>query len=211
MCINCNAPWSSQINSLDYVVRFWPVYEGHLITVFEPLACTVPIMIRTSNISIIIFQKEQKFTYKVTISFSLIAEVRLFTVRKYYRDIDRDGHEISRFGGLPRELYFPKGLYFPEVRSTEGKYCPEGKIDILAPPTRDISSVPVNICYIRWSKWIILSKIRYSMTTTKFGNKTRSLRTKQTERKLHHFARFLLWRSIVNHCVLGLRGACFLG
>ena len=41
--------------------------------------------------------------------------------------IDRDGHEIhvSRFGGLPRELYFPKGLYFPEVRSTEGKYCPE--------------------------------------------------------------------------------------
>ena len=45
----------------------------------------------------------------------------------YYTDIDRDGHEISRFGGLPRELYFPKGLYFPEVRSTEGKYCPEGK------------------------------------------------------------------------------------
>ena len=27
-----------------------------------------------------------------------------------YSDIDRDGHEISRFGGLPRELYFPKGL-----------------------------------------------------------------------------------------------------
>ena len=35
----------------------------------------------------------------------------------YYIDIDRDGHEISRFGGLPRELYFPKGLYFPEVRA----------------------------------------------------------------------------------------------
>ena len=33
---------------------------------------------------------------------------------EYYTDIDRDGHEISRFGGLPRELYFPKGLYFPE-------------------------------------------------------------------------------------------------
>ena len=45
----------------------------------------------------------------------------------YYTDIDRDGHEIWRFGGLPRELYFPKGLYFPEVRSTEGKYCPKGK------------------------------------------------------------------------------------
>ena len=51
-------------------------------------------------------------------------------------DIDRDGHEISRFGGLPRELYFPEGKY------------------ILAPPTRDISTVPVDICYtcIRWSK-----------------------------------------------------------
>ena len=36
--------------------------------------------------------------------------------QEYYTDIDRDGHEISRFGGLPRELYFP------EVRSTEGKY-----------------------------------------------------------------------------------------
>ena len=49
----------------------------------------------------------------------------------YYTDIDRDGHEISRFGELPRELYFPKGLYFPEVRSTEGKYFPEGKYNYL--------------------------------------------------------------------------------
>ena len=44
-----------------------------------------------------------------------------------YTDIDRGGHEISRFGGLPRELYFPKGLYFPEARSAEGKYNHEGK------------------------------------------------------------------------------------
>ena len=51
--------------------------------------------------------------------------------RLYYTDIDRDGHEISRFGGLPRELYFPKGLYFHEVRSTEGKYCLEGKYNYL--------------------------------------------------------------------------------
>ena len=76
----------------------------------------------------------------------------------YYIDIDRDGHEISRFGGLPRELYFPKGLYFPEVRSTEGNIVPRENITILAPPTRDISSVPVDICYIRWSKWMISSK-----------------------------------------------------
>ena len=50
---------------------------------------------------------------------------------KYYTDTDRDGHEISRFGGLPRELYFSKGLYFPEVRSTEGEYCPEGNYNYL--------------------------------------------------------------------------------
>ena len=31
-------------------------------------------------------------------------------------------------------------------------------VTILAPPTRDISSVPVDICYIRWSKWMISSK-----------------------------------------------------
>ena len=37
-----------------------------------------------------------------------------------------------------------------------------------------------------------------SMTITKFGNKTWDLRTKQSERKLDSFARFLLWRSIVN-------------
>ena len=41
----------------------------------------------------------------------------------YYSDIDRDGHEISRFGGLPRELYFPKG--------TEGKCNHEGKYNYL--------------------------------------------------------------------------------
>ena len=52
-------------------------------------------------------------------------------------------------------------------------------ITILAPPTRDISSVPVDICYIRWSKWMISSKFYVLYDTTKFGNKTTSLRTKQ--------------------------------
>ena len=49
------------------------------------------------------------------------------------------------------------------------------------------------------------------MTIKKFDNKTRSLRTKQTERKLHSFARFLLWRSIVNYCILCLRHAFLSG
>ena len=49
----------------------------------------------------------------------------LINVLKYYTDIDRDGHEISRFGGLPRELYFP------EARSAEGKYNHEEKYNYL--------------------------------------------------------------------------------
>ena len=41
---------------------------------------------------------------------------------------------------------------------TEGNIVPRENITILAPPTRDILSVPVDICYIRWSKWMISSK-----------------------------------------------------
>ena len=41
------------------------------------------------------------------------------TVMKYHVSVDR------------QELYFPKGLYFPEVRSTEGKYCPGVKYNYL--------------------------------------------------------------------------------
>ena len=59
-----------------------------------------------------------------------VNSTRLAKFAKYYTDIDRDGHEISRFGGLPRELYFPKGLYFPEVRSTEGNIVPRENIDL---------------------------------------------------------------------------------
>ena len=66
-----------------------------------------------------------------------------------HTDIERDGHEISRFGGLPRELYFPKGLHFPpKWAALRENFIPRENKTILAPPTHDISSVPVNICYI---------------------------------------------------------------
>ena len=130
-----------------------------------------------------------------------------------YIDIDRDGHEISRFGGLPRELYFLKGLYFPRNAQHWGKIVsPRENITRLAPPTRDISSVPVDICYIRWSKSMIsFKKCMCSTTTTKFGNKTRSLHTKQNWTQTWQLARVLLWRSIVNHCLLCVRGAFLSG
>ena len=89
-------------------------------------------------------------------------------IRLHYIDIDRDGHEISRFGGLPRELYSPKGLYFPEVRSTEGKYCPEGKHNCLG--TTDTWYVRVKLTIVIpsgkvveyidwiWDKWLVESR-----------------------------------------------------
>ena len=79
---------------------------------------------------------------------------------------------------------------FPKRAALRENIITRENITILAPPTRDISSVPVNICYIRWSKWMISSKFDgadCSATITKFGNKTRSLRTKQSERKLFYY------------------------
>ena len=96
---------------------------------------------------LILIQKVQEIIRKHHQTF-----LQFFGMAYCYTDIDRDGHEISRFGGLPRELYFPKGFALRENIITREN------IAILAPPTRDISSVPVNIWYIRWSKWMISSK-----------------------------------------------------
>ena len=52
----------------------------------------------------------------------------------YYIDIDRDGHDISRFGGQPRELYFPKGLYFPPPPPRSAQHS--GKISLHTPTNK---------------------------------------------------------------------------
>ena len=54
---------------------------------------------------------------------------------------------------------FPRDYIFPKCAALRENIVPRGNITILAPPTRDISSVPVDICYIRWSKWMISSKL----------------------------------------------------
>ena len=128
-----------------------------------------------------------------------VIQILTVTVMKYHASVDW------------QEL-FSQGIIFeiPKCAALRENIVPRENITILAPPTRNISSIPVNICYIRWSKWMISPKLDGAfcfMITTKFGNKTRSLRTKQTVRKLDSFARFLLWRSIVNYCALWLRGA----
>ena len=102
---------------------------------------------------------------------SHIIQILTMTVMKYH---------VS--GGLPRELYFPKGLYFPEVCSTEGKHCPEGKYNYLGTTDTWYFNRPRSISDIldgqnEWFRQNILCP----MINTKFGNKTRSLRTKQTE------------------------------
>ena len=48
-----------------------------------------------------------------------IIQILTGTVMKYHVSVDC------------QELYFPKGLYFPRVHSTKGKYCPEGKYNYL--------------------------------------------------------------------------------
>ena len=47
--------------------------------------------------------------------------------------------------------------YHVSVDYQESYIIRRGNITILAPPTHDISSVPVNICYIRWSNLMISS------------------------------------------------------
>ena len=87
---------------------------------------------------------------------------------------------------------FLRDYIFPKCAALRENIVPRENLTILAPLTRDISTVPVYICYIRWSKLMISSKyfVLY-MTYTKLGNKTRSLRTKQSERKLDSFVRVL--------------------
>ena len=53
---------------------------------------------------------------------------------------------------------FPREYIFPKCAALRENIVPRENISVLAPPTGDISSVPVDICYIRWSKWMISSK-----------------------------------------------------
>ena len=53
---------------------------------------------------------------------------------------------------------FPRDYIFPECTALRENIVLRENITILAPPTRDISSFPVDICYIRWSKLMISSK-----------------------------------------------------
>ena len=102
------------------------------------------------------------------------------------------------------------GLYFPQSAQHWGKYYPEGKYNYLG--TTDMWY------FIRPGKNILDGQNEWfpqncmcSTTTTKFGNKIRSLRTKQTWTQTWQLARVLLWRSIVNHCILCVCGASLSG
>ena len=65
-----------------------------------------------------------------------IIQILSVTVIKYHVSVDcQESYTFPRENIVPRE-----------------------NITILAPPTGDISTVPVDICYIRWSKGMISSK-----------------------------------------------------
>ena len=76
-----------------------------------------------------------------------IIQILTGTVMKHHVSVD-----------CQESYIFPRGYIFPKRAVLRENIITRENITILAPPTRDISSVPVNICYIRWSKWMISSK-----------------------------------------------------
>ena len=119
------------------------------------------------------------------------------TVMKYHVSVD-----------CQESYIFPRDYIFPECTALRENIVPRENITILAPPTRDISSFPVDICYIRWSKLMISSKFYvlydyHEGLVTRLGVCIQYTNWTQT----WQLARVLLWCSIVNHCVLCVRGA----
>ena len=83
----------------------------------------------------------QNNAFRIIPSSLHIIQILTVTVMKYHVSVD-----------CQESYIFPRGYIFPKRAALREN------ITILAPPTRDISSVPVNICYIRWSKLMISSK-----------------------------------------------------
>ena len=101
-----------------------------------------------------------------------------------------------------QELYFSKWVHFPKACSPEGTYCHKEKYNSLGATKMRY--------FIRLSWLVKMSSFKFIYTwwcsmTTRFGNKTRILRTKWTKRKHDSIAHLLLWHSIVNYCVLWIR------
>ena len=136
--------------------------------------------------------KDVQFLIKVTKCIIMIKKMLIQHIIQIFISIF-----ISRFGGLPESYIFPSGYIFPKRAALRENIITRENITILAPPTRDISSVPVNICYIRWSKWMISSKFDGALWLSRSMVTRLESAYKQCERKLDSFARFLLWRSIV--------------
>ena len=64
--------------------------------------------------------------------------------------------------------------YHVSVDCQKSYIFPRENITLLAPTKRDISSVPVDTCYVRWSnQWLLKSKFIIMVLSDKLGNKTR--------------------------------------
>ena len=66
---------------------------------------------------------------------------------RYYTDIDRDSHEYHVSMDCQESYIFPRDYIFPKWSALRGNIVPRENVTILTPPTRDISTVPVDICY----------------------------------------------------------------
>ena len=106
----------------------------------------------------------------------IIIQILTRTVMKYHVSVD-----------CQESYIFPRDYVFPKCAALRENIVPRETITILALPTRDISTVPVDICYITWSKLMISSKYFVLMTNTKFGNKT------LFTRRISFWVSFLIW------------------
>ena len=76
-----------------------------------------------------------------------IIQILSVTVMKYHVSMD-----------CQESYTFPRDYIFLKCAALRENIVPRENITILTPPTGDISTVPVDICYIRWSKGMISSK-----------------------------------------------------
>ena len=116
------------------------------------------------------------------------------------------------FRWTAKNYIFPRRYIFPKRAALRENIIMRENITILALPTRDISSVPVDICYIRWSKWMISSNfdgalwLSQSLVTRLGVCVQNNLNANLTALRAFYYDVLL-----INCCVLWLRGAFLSG
>ena len=99
-------------------------------------------------------QNLERYSHRL---YTAIAPFWFSTEHLCYTDIDHDWSWNITFRWTAKRVIFSQGIIiFLKCAALRENIVPRENITILAPPTHDISSGPVDIYYIiRWSKWMI--------------------------------------------------------